>query len=141
MKHRIIKWRDAALPAVLFVAVLSTLPTENSAESVSDDDFFENQVRPLLVKRCYQCHSGTKTRGGLALDSRTGWQKGGESGPAIVPGKPEASLLIEAVNYRSVEMPPEDAGGKLSAAEIEVLTKWVKLGAADPREEAVRPGL
>jgi hypothetical protein len=140
MKHRIIKWRDAALPAVLFVAVLSTLPTENSAESVSDDDFFENQVRPLLVKRCYQCHSGTKTRGGLALDSRTGWQKGGESGPAIVPGKPEASLLIEAVNYRSVEMPPEDAGGKLSAAEIEVLTKWVKLGAADPREEAVRPG-
>ncbi|MFT5326312.1 MAG: hypothetical protein ACI8P0_004187 [Planctomycetaceae bacterium] len=105
-----------------------------------DDDFFEKQVRPLLVKRCLKCHSGAKTGGGLSLDSRSGWQKGGESGPAILPEQPEASLLIEAINYRSLEMPPKKAGGKLSDREIAILTNWVKLGAHDPRDELVNIG-
>lgn len=103
-------------------------------------EFFEKEVRPLLVKRCYECHSGTKTSGGLALDSRAGWQKGGETGPVILPGKPDESLLINAINYRSVEMPPKDQGGKLTAEEIQVLTEWVRLGAPDPREQVEKLG-
>ncbi len=103
-------------------------------------EFFEKQVRPLLVKRCYECHSGEKTKGGLALDSRAGWQKGGDSGPVIVAGKPDESPLIDAINYRSVEMPPKEKGGKLSEAEIAVLTQWVRLGAPDPREQIAKLG-
>lgn len=95
--------------------------------------FFENEVRPLLVNRCYKCHSGTKAGGGLSLETVAGWQKGGESGPAIVAGKPDDSLLIDAINYRSLEMPPQDAGGKLPANEIAIITKWIASGAPDPR--------
>src|SRR5262245_22065886 len=71
--------------------------------------FFEKEVRPLLVKHCYQCHSAEAKilKGGLLLDSRGGWMKGGDSGPAIVPGVPDESLIIEAVRYESLEMPPK----------------------------------
>jgi mono/diheme cytochrome c family protein len=96
-------------------------------------EFFEKHVRPLLVKRCFECHGGTKAGGGLSLATSKSWQKGGDSGPAIVPGRPEESLLIEAVEYRSLEMPPADRGGKLPEEEIAILTKWVAMGAPDPR--------
>jgi mono/diheme cytochrome c family protein len=102
--------------------------------SVEDRDFFEKQVRPLLVKRCFECHGGTKAAGGLSLATAKGWAKGGENGPAIVPGKPEESRLINAINYRELEMPPADNGGKLPAEEIAILTKWVAMGAPDPRD-------
>src|SRR5262245_1903578 len=73
------------------------------ARSPADDnvEFFEKRIRPILTQRCEGCHSTAngKTKGGLALDTRDGWQKGGDSGSPIVPGKPEESLLIEAVNY------------------------------------------
>ncbi len=111
-----------------------------AADEVLDDAFFENRVRPLLVEHCYECHNGVKTSGGLALDTRVGWQKGGESGPAIIVGKPESSLLIQAINYRELEMPPKEEGGKLSDAEIDVLTRWVRLGAPDPREANTQLG-
>ncbi|MBL9081153.1 MAG: PSD1 domain-containing protein [Planctomycetales bacterium] len=97
-------------------------------------EFFEKQVRPLLAKHCLECHStaeGQAVKGGLALDSRAGWMAGGDSGAIIVPGDPDASLLIEAVRYDGYEMPPK---GKLSANEIAVFERWVKLGAPDPRE-------
>ncbi len=94
-------------------------------------EFFEKQVRPLLAKHCLECHSADKeAKGNLALDSKAGWQKGGDSGPAIEPGDPENSLLIAAVRYESYEMPPK---GKLPAKDIAVLEKWVKSGAIDPR--------
>ncbi len=98
------------------------------------DEFFELKVRPLLVERCLECHTqGKKTKGGLALDSRAGWQNGGDSGPAIVPGKPDDSLLIKAIRYTDpdLSMPPKK---RLSADEVAVFTEWVKLGAPDPRE-------
>ncbi len=100
---------------------------------LADEAFFEKSVRPLLVKRCYSCHAGAKAGGGLSLETAAGWKKGGESGPALVPGKPDESLLIQAINYRSLEMPPRDKGGQLAADEIAILTKWVALGVPDPR--------
>ena len=101
-----------------------------------EDHFFEKEVRPLLERRCIKCHGGVKINGGLSLDSRAG----GESGPAIMPGKPAVSLLIQAINYESLEMPPEEAGGKLSDDEITVLTKWVQQGAFDPRDGLTKIG-
>jgi hypothetical protein len=106
----------------------------------ADDAFFEKQIRPLLIKRCYSCHAGTKNNGGLSLQTRAGWEKGGESGPAIIPSKPDDSLLIDAINYRDLEMPPKDKGGKLPDEEIALLTKWVQLGAPDPRTASIKLG-
>ncbi len=91
--------------------------------------FFESKIRPLLVKRCFKCHGNGKNKGGLQFGSRESLLKGGESGAAVVAGKPAESLLIEALNYESLEMPPD---GKLPADEIELLTKWVADGAFWP---------
>lgn len=124
-----------------FFAVAFLLVAANSSHGDdAGEEFFEKQVRPILVARCFPCHSGTKTSGGLSLGSRQGWTKGGESGPAIIAGKPEESLLIEAVNYRSLQMPPSDKGGKLPENEIAILTEWVKKGAPDPRDEHSKIG-
>jgi len=105
-----------------------------------DHAFFEQRVRPVLVEHCYECHGGEKTKGGLALDTKQGWQKGGDSGPAIVPGKPDDSLLIKAVRYhdQDLAMPPEKKGGKLAEEIIADLVAWVKMGAPDPRVAAVK---
>ncbi len=115
-------------------AVRASDESVSSPISVDDRDFFEKKVRPLLEVRCLKCHGGTKAGGGLTLQSAPGWRKGGENGPPIVPGKPDESLLIEAINYDSLEMPPADEGGKLPAEEIAILTKWVAIGAPDPRD-------
>src|SRR5436190_9715059 len=81
-------------------------------------DFFEKKIRPVLTEKCYKCHSADseKIKGGLTLDTREGIRKGGENGPAVVPGKLEESLLIEAVRYanKDTAMPPQKAGGKLA---------------------------
>jgi len=101
-------------------------------------DFFEKKVRPVLVERCYECHSAAakKNKGGLTLDTREGLLKGGDTGPALVAGDPEKSRLIEAVRYknRDLQMPPKSP---LSPDQVRDLEQWVKLGAPDPRTEAV----
>ena len=105
------------------------------AAQAADDaglGFFTERVGPLLESRCLECHGPKQQKGGLRLDSRGGWQVGGESGPSVVPGKPDESLLIDAVRYQSLQMPPK---GKLSADEIAVLERWVARGAPDPREK------
>lgn len=94
--------------------------------------FFELHVRPVLAQQCVHCHGPKKQRGELRLDSREALLKGGESGPAIVPGKPEESLLIEAINHESFAMPPES---KLADAEIAALTTWIRSGAPWPESE------
>jgi Protein of unknown function (DUF1553)/Protein of unknown function (DUF1549)/Planctomycete cytochrome C len=104
----------------------------------SDDDtaFFEAKVLPLLQKSCYECHShDKKIKGGLALDSRSGWEQGGDNGPAVQPGDLEKSLVIKAVRYTDADfaMPPKS---KLAADEIATLEQWVKQGATDPRVAA-----
>jgi hypothetical protein len=120
--------------------VWSDEASQNQSTLDEGFEYFEKHVRPLLTTKCFACHGGTKAGGGLSLETAAGWQKGGESGPAIVPGEPDASLLIEAINYESLEMPPADAGGKLSSEEIAVFTKWVAMGAPDPRDGSTRLG-
>ena len=105
-----------------------------AACAAEGDAFFREHVEPLLKQRCYECHSHAgKIKGGLVLDSRSGWQAGGDSGPAMVAGAPEKSRLIEAVRYTNpdMEMPPK---AKLPQSEIAVLEEWVKRGAPDPRD-------
>jgi hypothetical protein len=106
-----------------------------SQPSAQEIAFFEQFVRPLLVTHCYECHShqAKEPHGGLRLDTRAGWMLGGDSGPAIVPGKPDESLLIEAVRYSGdrVQMPPR---GKLAPRDIARLEQWVRMGAPDPRD-------
>lgn len=107
-----------------------------SSRGGEDAAFFEAKVRPVLVERCLECHGEEKQKGGLRLDSRSGWQKGGESGKAIVPGKPEESLLITAISYvdKDMQMPPKK---QLAPEEVAVLKEWVKRGAPDPRDAAL----
>ncbi|MGH7959139.1 MAG: PSD1 and planctomycete cytochrome C domain-containing protein [Opitutaceae bacterium] len=97
---------------------------------------FKDSIEPLLREHCYKCHSheSEKIKGELVLDSRSGWAEGGASGPAIMPGKPDESLLYRAVSYadEDLQMPPK--GKKLPAAEIEKFRRWIALGAPDPRE-------
>ena len=102
--------------------------------------FFEKNIRPVLAAKCYKCHSAEadKVKGGLLLDTRDGLRKGGDTGPAIVPGNPGESLLIQALHYadKDTAMPPVKSGGKLPANVIADFEAWVKMGAPDPREGA-----
>ena len=101
-------------------------------------DFFEKKIRPVLTEKCYKCHSekAAKVKGGLVLDTRGGVRRGGDSGPAVVPGNLNDSILIEAIRYSNKDfaMPPEKSGGKLPDAVIKDFEAWVKMGAPDPRE-------
>ena len=99
-------------------------------------EFFEKKIRPLLVENCFTCHSAnTNSKGGLRVDDRNGLVHGGESGPAIVPGQPENSRLIQAVSYtdEDLKMPPKK---QLSAEQVADLTKWIADGAAWPAPPA-----
>ena len=104
-------------------------------------DFFEKKIRPVLTDKCYKCHSekAEKVKGGLLLDTREGSRRGGDNGPAVVPGNLHESLLIEAIHYgnKDVAMPPQKSGGKLPDDVIKDFEKWVQMGAPDPREGGV----
>ncbi|MHC4874915.1 MAG: PSD1 and planctomycete cytochrome C domain-containing protein [Planctomycetota bacterium] len=106
------------------------------AEEPSDAELFQSRIEPLLKEKCLPCHSHSarQMEGGLTLDSRSGWATGGDSGPAIVPGRPDESLLIKAVRYddSDLQMPPDE---KLTDEEIALLADWVQRGAFDPRKE------
>lgn len=113
-----------------FIVVAVTLQFCAADPACADDptEFFEKQVRPLLVKNCFNCHSAeTNSKGGLRVDDRQGLVVGGNRGPAVVPGKPEASLLVAAISHTddAPKMPPEY---KLADAEIETLKRWIADG-------------
>ena len=117
---------------VCLVASLLICATQDAAGGTDEAgaEFFERRVRPLLAEHCYGCHSAKaeKVKAGLLVDSREGLLKGGESGPAVVAGKPEQSRLIEAVRYSNPEfqMPPRR---RLSDEQVAALVRWVELGA------------
>jgi hypothetical protein len=114
------------------------LSAARAEPSATDLEFFEKKVRPILVERCYECHSAEagKSKGGLTVDSRPALLKGGDNGPALIAGVPDKSLLITAIRYqkRELQMPPKSP---LPAAEQRVLEEWVKRGAPDPRHEEI----
>ncbi len=135
-------WATGTIASVNFArgVLVFMLSGAGSARAADAEalELFERRVRPLLVEHCEKCHSekSGKRKGGLWLDRRTGWEKGGDSGPALVPGKPDESLLIKAVRHKGTdsEMPPD---GKLAPDLIAALEAWVKAGAPDPRTGAV----
>jgi Protein of unknown function (DUF1553)/Protein of unknown function (DUF1549)/Planctomycete cytochrome C len=118
--------------AVLTLPLLLAASVAGAAEPAPNgDDFFEKEVRPLLVERCLQCHGDNKTKGDLKLTSREALLKGGDRGSAVAPGKPDASLIVQAVRFKDKpKMPPT---GKLDEREIQVLTRWVEMGAPWPK--------
>src|SRR2546423_12162749 len=124
-----------AISSLLVSACPALLADEAAKPNPAAVEFFEREIRPLLVARCQSCHGEKKVRGGLRLTERSAALKGGDSGPALVPGKPEQSLITRAVGYQGdLKMPPT---GKLSDREIAQLKRWVAQGA--PWPEAARP--
>ncbi|MHC4876469.1 MAG: PSD1 and planctomycete cytochrome C domain-containing protein [Planctomycetota bacterium] len=123
---------------VIATLLLGTLLVEaaGAADSPDATAFFEKKIRPLLVKHCYECHSekAGEQQGGLLLDRRSGWLKGGDTASSVVPGEPDASLLIKAIRYadEDLQMPPEQ---QLSAKEIGLFERWVRMGAPGPSDD------
>jgi hypothetical protein len=98
-------------------------------------EFFESKIRPILAQECYECHStATKQKAGLVLDSRPGWQAGGDSGDAIKPGDPQNSLLIQTIRHEHEDMKMPKNGAKLDDKVIADFERWIRAGAADPRD-------
>ncbi len=133
--------RTTFLIAVDALIVAGQARADDAAPAKADPalvEFFEGKVRPVLEANCVNCHGPTKQKAGLRLDSRASLMKGGDSGPAIEVGRPEASRLIEAVNHSAdLQMPPK---GKLKEAEVAALSRWVREGAVWPEAIAeVRP--
>jgi hypothetical protein len=122
---------------LLLLSLVLAGPARAQAPSLAAAEFFEKEVRPLLVERCLKCHGDQKPKGSLQLTSRASVLKGGENGPAAVAGKPDDSLLIQAVRQSGdLKMPPKE---KLKDREIETLTRWVKMGLPWPQGAALTP--
>jgi len=120
------------LSALVVLAFLASPRLGLAADAAAGLAHFEAKIRPVLVEKCYQCHAAdTKQRGGLRLDTKETFRKGGDSGPALVPGKPEESLVIKALRHQEGKMPPK---GKLPEAVIADFVKWIEMGAPDPRD-------
>ena len=130
-------WAEAFARSSFQVAVFSLVMSILSVSTADDRvEFFEKRIRPVLVARCYKCHSvdSGKQTGGLLLDSRERIRRGGESGEAVVPSDVDQSLLVQAIRYESFEMPPD---GRLPQRVIADFVKWIEMGAVDPRGEHV----
>lgn len=125
------------LPGLLFLGfvgghsiLLADVPEPDRAEG---EEFFEKHVRPLLAEKCYSCHGRGQQKGGLGLDRLEDLMAGGESGPAVVAGEPDASPLLEAIRYEGgLEMPPDQ---KLTDREIAVFEQWIRMGLPWPADE------
>ncbi len=119
-------------------AMLSALCA--SAATPEQTEFFESRIRPVLAQECYECHSEAgKRKGGLLLDSRPGWQEGGDTGPAIVPGDAAASLLIQSIRRAHADLQMPKNGAKLDDNIIADFERWIAEGAPDPRDTAPTP--
>jgi hypothetical protein len=119
---------------LLATLLLGGIPA-GAAPTAEQGRFFETSVRPLLAAHCYRCHGPDKQKAGLRLDSLAAILKGGKSGPAVVPDRPENSRLLRAVGYQdeALQMPP---AGKLADRQVADLTRWVRSGAPWPETAA-----
>ncbi|MFO1482207.1 MAG: DUF1553 domain-containing protein [Verrucomicrobiaceae bacterium] len=125
---------------LLISALSASLPLCGKSESrptPQQIEFFESRIRPILAQECYECHStARKQKGGLLLDSRPGWQAGGESGDVIKPGDPANSLLIQTIKHEHDDLKMPKDGAKLDEKVIADFEQWIRDGAPDPRDTA-----
>jgi hypothetical protein len=129
------------------LGALCTLPVTTNLGAVAEAkkfapeqlDFFEEKIRPVLAEQCFKCHSttGEKIKGGLVLDTREATIKGGDTGPGVVVGDPNKSLIIEAIRYsdEDLQMPPKH---RLSPEQVKDFEEWVRMGLPDPRDGTVK---
>jgi hypothetical protein len=126
------------LALCLCAVFAARLPCSDAADSTEGIAFFEKRIRPVLAKHCYKCHSAQAVKSnelasGLQLDTRAGIRQGGDTGAAVVPGKPAQSLILAAIKHeQDLKMPPE--GDRLSPAVVADFSKWISMGAPDPRD-------
>jgi hypothetical protein len=127
-----------ACTIMLTAGMLVAVSQQSYADETEDFAFFREKIVPLLETHCLECHSHAsgQMENGLTLDARAGWEEGGDSGPAVVPGDTATSLLIQAIRYGNtdLQMPPDE---KLTDAEIALFEDWVQRGAPDPREASI----
>lgn len=125
------------LIAAFWLAVISAVASPAVAQSEQQKrDLFETTIRPTLVKDCLTCHDQKRQEGGLVLTTRAGLMAGGDSGPAVIAGHPDESLLLEAIGYQSLEMPPD---APLDDETIDAFQRWIHEGAVWPATEPLRP--
>jgi len=115
-------------------SVQTTHAAESNHISEADAVFFETFIRPTLVADCMECHGSEKQKGGLRLDSRPGWQKGGDSGAAILPHDPEGSLLLRSIRHLEPDLKMPDKAPKLDDKVLQNFALWIQRGAPDPRD-------
>tara|TARA_R110002072_G_scaffold303123_1_gene494767 strand:+ start:218885 stop:221911 length:3027 start_codon:yes stop_codon:yes gene_type:complete len=136
------RFGQAALCCALMLTAIATNIRADDQKAIDPAklEFFEAKIRPVLIKHCYECHSAKSkdVKGSLLVDSAAGLLLGGDSGPAIIAGKPDESPLIEALRYDGVEMPPD---GRLPANVIKDFERWVEMGSPDPRTDSPPPGV
>ena len=120
---------------LMFLMLLSSVAVAQTGDQRARGMFFEQHVRPVLAQHCVTCHGEQKQESGLRLDSRAAMLKGGDSGPALVPLKPDESLIVEAIAYDGLEMPPT---GKLPAKALAAVRRWIADGAVWPDGSAIR---
>ena len=128
------RWPITTCSLLCFISISIAIHA-TTARAEDDSDFFERKIRPVLVERCYSCHSieAGKSKGGLRVDTKESLRKGGDSGPGVVERDVEKSLVLAALRYDSFEMPPD---GKLSESIIADFEHWIQSGAFDPRLES-----
>src|SRR5712691_3717934 len=138
-------WRSPAFWLALAILTITPLTVPAADDPKPDPrsiEFFEKEVRPVLVSRCVSCHGPTQQFSSLRVDSRDALLKGGNRGPAIVPGDAALSLLAKAIRHDGIKMP---VGGKLAASDIDALERWINLGAPWPNASSAgavaTPGL
>ena len=130
--------RSRVVSKLAFALCAIALSVSVRADDSAELEFFEKRIRPVLAGHCYQCHSSIspEAKGKLRLDTRAGILKGGESGPAVVPGDSADSLLLSALKHESFEMPP---GKRLPDSVIRDFSQWIRQGAIDPRDTPAKP--
>lgn len=118
-----------------FTATLLFCVKVFAASTSQQVEFFESKIRPIIAQECYECHSSaTKKKGGLLLDSRAGWQKGGDTGDAIKPGDPQNSLLFQTLRHEHEDLKMPKNGAKLDDKVLADFERWIREGATDPRD-------
>ena len=132
--------KKTPIALLALLALPALLRAEEPKPTPAQLEFFEKKIRPVLASKCYECHSReAKVKGGLQVDTRAALLSGGDSGPAMVPGQPEKSLLLKAITGKDKDLSMPPKGEKLTTAQVADFEAWIKMGAPDPRTSTAKP--